>query len=47
MFAPAKQRMAVAAMLKTIFVQEAKVDADAQWEVVADALREKQPKLGP
>jgi transposase-like protein len=44
--APAKQRTAVAAMLKTIFAQETKADAEAQWEVVADALREKQPKLG-
>jgi transposase-like protein len=44
--APAKQRTAVAAMLKTIFAQETKVDAEAQWGVVADALREKQPKLG-
>ena len=44
--APAKQRTAVAAMLKTIFAQESKADAEAQWNVVADALREKQPKLG-
>ena len=44
--APAKQRTAVAAMLKTIFAQETKVEAEAQWEIVADALREKQPKLG-
>ncbi len=44
--APTKQRMAVAAMLKTIFAQETKADAETQWEVVADALREKQPKLG-
>ncbi len=43
--APAKQRTAVAAMLKTIFAQEAKVEAEAQWEIVADALREKQPRL--
>jgi transposase-like protein len=42
--APAKQRGAVAAMLKTIFAQETKADAVAQWEVVSDALREKQPK---
>ncbi len=41
--APAKQRMAVAAMLKTIFAQETKAEAEAQWEIVADALREKQP----
>jgi putative transposase len=39
--APTKQRMAVAAMLKTIFAQETKIDAENQWEVVADALREK------
>ena len=44
--APAKQRAAVAAMLKTIFAQEAEAEAAAQWNVVADALREKQPKLG-
>jgi putative transposase len=44
--APTKQRAAVAAMLKTIFAQESKADAEAQWGVVADALRERQPKLG-
>jgi len=33
--APAKQRTAVAAMLKTIFAQESKVDAEAQWDTVA------------
>ena len=44
--APAKQRTAVAAMLKTIFAQETKDDAMVQWDAVADALREKQPKLG-
>ena len=43
---PAKQRSAVAAMLKTIFAQETKADAEAQWETVADALREKIEKLG-
>ncbi len=41
-----KQRGAVAAMLKTIFAQEAKTEAEAQWAIVADALREKQDKLG-
>jgi transposase-like protein len=44
--APAKQRTAVAAMLKTIFAQESKAEAQAQWDTVADALREKQDKLG-
>jgi putative transposase len=44
--APAKQRTAVAAMLKTIFAQESKADAEAQWDTVADALREKIEKLG-
>jgi transposase-like protein len=44
--APAKQRRAVAAMLKTIFAQEIKADAEAQWTIVADALREKQPRPG-
>lgn len=33
-------------MLKTIFAQETKGKAEAQGAVVADALREKQPKLG-
>jgi transposase-like protein len=36
----------VAAMLKTIFAQETKAEAQAQWDTVADALREKQDKLG-
>ena len=44
--APAKQRTAVAAMLKTIFAQETRAEAEAQWAIVPDALREKQPKLG-
>jgi putative transposase len=44
--APAKQLTAVAVILKNIFAQETKVEADAQWANVADALREKQPKLG-
>jgi transposase-like protein len=44
--APAKQRSAVAAMLRTIFAQETGAEAVAQWDVVADALRDKQPKLG-
>lgn len=44
--APAKSRTAMAAMLKTIFAQETKAEAEKQWDIVADALREKQPKLG-
>ena len=36
---PAKQRTAVAAMLKTIFAQETKAEAEAQWDTVADAAR--------
>jgi transposase-like protein len=43
--APAKQRAAVVAMLKTIFAQDTKAEAVTQWNTVADALREKQPKL--
>jgi transposase-like protein len=43
---PAKSRAAVAAMLKTIFAQESKAEAETQWDAVADALREKQAKLG-
>jgi putative transposase len=45
-YAPAKQRAAVVAMLKTIFAQDTKTEAVAQWNTVADALREKQPRLG-
>jgi len=44
--APTKQRATVAAMLKTIFAQETRAEAEAQWKIVADALREKRPKLG-
>ena len=44
--APAKQRTAVSPMLKTIFAQENKADAEAQWDAVAEAVGEKQPKLG-
>ena len=43
---PAKQRAAVAAMIKTIFAQETKEEAYAQWNKVADALRDKHEKLG-
>ena len=43
--ARAKQRSAVAAMLKTILAQESKADAVAQSDVVAAALSETQPKL--
>jgi transposase-like protein len=42
---PAKQRPAIAAMLKTIFAQETAADAHAQWNTVADALRDRAPKL--
>jgi putative transposase len=42
---PAKQRAAVVAMLKAIFAQETAADARAQWNSVADALRERAPKL--
>jgi putative transposase len=41
----AKQRPAVIAMIKTIFAQETAQDAHAQWKSVADALRERAPKL--
>ena len=40
-----KQRPAVIAMIKTIFAQETAESAHQQWEQVADALREKFPKL--
>ena len=44
--AGAKQRAAVAAMIRTIFTQETKAEAFAQWDKVADALRGKHDKLG-
>src|SRR3712207_631536 len=40
-----KQRPAVVAMLKTIFAQESAEAAREQWASVADALRERCPKL--
>ena len=43
--ASAKQRPAVAAMLKTIFAQETAREAHTQWNNVADALRERAPKV--
>jgi putative transposase len=42
----AKQRAAVAAMIRTIFTQETKAEAFAQWDKVADALRDKHDRLG-
>jgi putative transposase len=42
----AKQRAAVAAMIRTIFAQETRAEAIAQWDKVADALRAKHDKLG-
>jgi len=42
----AKQRAAVAAMIRTIFTQETKAEAFAPWDKVADALRDKHDKLG-
>jgi transposase-like protein len=42
----AKQRAAVAAMIRTIFTQESKAEAFVQWDKVADALRDKHDKLG-
>jgi putative transposase len=41
-----KQRAAVAAMIRTIFAQDTKPEAFAQWDKVADALRDRHDKLG-
>jgi transposase-like protein len=41
-----KQRAAVAAMIRTIFAQETKAEAFAQWGKVTDALRDRHDKLG-
>lgn len=43
--APAKQRPAAVAMLRTIFAQDSAEAAHAQWRQAADALRERFPKL--
>lgn len=40
-----KQRAVVAAMIRTIFAQDTKAEAFAQWNKVADALRDKHDKL--
>jgi transposase-like protein len=42
---PPTQRPAVVAMLKTIFAQDTVEAAREQWRQVADALRERFPKL--
>ena len=42
---PAKQRPAAVAMLKTIFAQDGAEAAHARWRQVAEALRERFPKL--
>jgi putative transposase len=42
---PPKQRPAVVAMLKTIFAQDTAEAAHARWRQVAEALRERFPKL--
>ncbi len=41
-----KQRAAVAAMIRTIFAQDSKAEAIAQWDKVADTLRTKHDRLG-
>src|ERR1700755_2889737 len=41
----AKQRPGGMAMIKTIFAQETAAEAHAQWKTVADALRERAPRL--
>jgi len=41
----AQQRPAVTAMIKTIFAQDTAQEAKKQWNSVADALRERAPKL--
>jgi transposase-like protein len=43
--APAKQRPAVIAIVKTIFAQQTAAEAPSQWKTVADVLRERAPKL--
>ncbi|MFC3429066.1 MULTISPECIES: IS256 family transposase [Sphingobium] len=40
-----KQRPAVTAMIKTIFAQETSQEAHKQWRTIADALRDRAPRL--
>lgn len=40
-----KQRPAVMAMIKTIFAQETAHEAHKQWQTIADALRDRAPRL--
>lgn len=40
-----KQRSAVMAMIKTIFAQETAHEAHKQWQTIADALRDRAPRL--
>ena len=44
-YAPAKQRPAITALLRTIFTQETADDAARQWRHVTDKLRDGFPKL--
>jgi transposase-like protein len=44
--ATAKSRTAVAAMFKTISAQDTKAEAEAQWNTVADDIRQKKHRLG-
>lgn len=44
--APGGQRSALAAMLKTVFVQETKGDAEARRNILAGALRHRRPGRG-
>jgi hypothetical protein len=41
-----EQRATVAAMVRTIFAQETKAEAFAQWDKVAEALRDRHDRLG-
>lgn len=44
-YASTKQKGSVAAMLKTIFAQESKAEAEVQWKIVTDAFRKTLPDL--
>ncbi len=39
------QRSMVAALLRTVFAQDSRVECHQQWRLVADQLREKYPKI--
>lgn len=45
-YVPKRQHQTVAALIRTVFVQESRHEAVLQWRETADRMRERFPKLG-